>query len=126
MAERNTAALLQEAMRAIAAEGRGVVLYLRREGRGTEILEAESRRRKRNPSTELVTRERDFREYGIGAQILRDLGIRKIRLLSNFPRKLVSLPGYGLEIVECVALEITGAQRSPVRAVKKKRLKANA
>jgi len=126
MAERNTAALLQEAMRAIAAEGRGVVLYLRREGRGTEILEAaQSRRRKRNPSTEPVTRERDFREYGIGAQILRDLGIRKLRLLSNFPRNLVSLPGYGLEIVECVPLKIAGAKRSPVRAVKKKRLKAN-
>jgi 3,4-dihydroxy 2-butanone 4-phosphate synthase/GTP cyclohydrolase II len=113
MAERNTAALLHEAMRAIAAEGRGVVLYLRREGRGREILEAsQGRRRKRSPSTDPATRERDFREYGVGAQILRDLGLRKIRLLSNFPRNLVSLPGYGLEVVECVPLEIEQPQKN--------------
>jgi len=125
MAERNTALLLQEAMRAIAAEGRGIVLYLRREGRGAEILEAaQSRRRKRNPSTDPATRERDFREYGVGAQILRDLGIRKIRLLSNFPRNLVSLPGYGLEIIECVPLKLDTTKPGPPRVAKKKRAKA--
>jgi 3,4-dihydroxy 2-butanone 4-phosphate synthase/GTP cyclohydrolase II len=124
MAERNTAALLQEAMRAIAAEGRGVVLYLRREGRGKEILEAaQGRRRQRNPSTDPATRERDFREYGVGAQILRDLGLHKIRLLSNFPRNLVSLPGYGLEVVECVPLKIDRPQlRTPRPARKRARL----
>ncbi len=112
MAERNTAALLQEAMRMIAAEGKGVVLYLRREGRGAEILEStgkqtrSQRQAARTPSTDPTTRERDFREYGIGAQILRDVGVRKIRLLSNFPRNLVSLPGYGLEILECVPLQL--------------------
>jgi 3,4-dihydroxy 2-butanone 4-phosphate synthase/GTP cyclohydrolase II len=46
------------------------------------------------------------REYGIGAQILRDLGVGKIRLLTNYPRRLVSLPGYGLEIIECVPLSV--------------------
>jgi 3,4-dihydroxy 2-butanone 4-phosphate synthase/GTP cyclohydrolase II len=123
MAERNTAALLQEAMRAIAAEGRGVVLYLRREGRGREILEAAQGRRQRNPSTDPATRERDFREYGVGAQILRDLGLHKIRLLSNFPRNLVSLPGYGLEVVECVPLKIDRPQlRAPRPARKRARL----
>jgi 3,4-dihydroxy 2-butanone 4-phosphate synthase/GTP cyclohydrolase II len=97
--------LLHEAMQAIAAEGRGVVLYLRREGRGAEILEGRSERR--GPSTDPATRQRDFREYGVGAQILRDLGLHKIRLLSNFPRNLVSLPGYGLEVTECVPLKIS-------------------
>lgn len=116
--ERNTAALLQESMRQIAAAGRGVVLYLRREGRGGEIAaprnESPSGQR-RTPSTDPGTQERDFREYGIGAQILREVGVRKIRLLSNFPRNLVSLPGYGLEIVECVPLKVAeaSARRRP-------------
>lgn len=124
MAERNTAALLQEAMRAIAAAGRGVVLYLRREGRGAEIIEAVRRRRpRRGPSTDPATRERDFREYGIGAQILRDLGLHKIRLLSNFPRNLVSLPGYGLEVVDCVPLKIDQPKRRPACAAAGKRVK---
>jgi len=48
----------------------------------------------------------DFREYGIGAQILRDVGVGKIRLLTNHPRRLVNLPGYGLEIVECVPIDM--------------------
>ncbi len=121
MAERNTAALLQEAMRMIAAEGKGVVLYLRREGRGAEILEStgkqtrSQRQAARTPSTDPTTRERDFREYGIGAQILRDVGVRKIRLLSNFPRNLVSLPGYGLEILECVPLQLATAPKKRPR-----------
>jgi 3,4-dihydroxy 2-butanone 4-phosphate synthase / GTP cyclohydrolase II len=116
MAERNTAALLQESMNIIAREGKGVVVYLRREGRGAEILEsaAAARRSRRRavhpPSTDPATQQRDFREYGIGAQILRDVGVGKIRLLSNFPRNLVSLPGYGLEILECVPLQVGSAR----------------
>jgi len=118
MAERDTAALLHEAMKAIAKEGKGVVLYLRREGRGAEIVPPTGKRglrRARTPSTDPTTQERDFREYGIGAQILRDIGVRKIRLLSNFPRNLVSLPGYGLEILECVPLTLR-APKPPRRA----------
>ena len=110
MGARDTGALLHEAMQMIAREGAGVILYLRRQGRGAEIAEsAGSHRRSKTaqtPSTEPLTEERDFREYGIGAQILRDIGVRKIRLLSNFPRNLVSLPGYGLEILECVPLRV--------------------
>ncbi|MCK6557134.1 3,4-dihydroxy-2-butanone-4-phosphate synthase [Candidatus Binatia bacterium] len=113
MAERNTAALLHQSMEVIARAGAGVVLYLRRDGRGKEIAGVGSRRaaavrppRRRGPSTGASNRERDFREYGIGAQILRDLGVRKIRLLSNFPQNLVSLPGYGLEILDCVPLDL--------------------
>jgi 3,4-dihydroxy 2-butanone 4-phosphate synthase/GTP cyclohydrolase II len=111
MAERDTAALLHESMRVIAKSGKGVILYLRREARGTEILELQKRAAK-TPSTDPATQQRDFRDYGIGAQILRDLGVRKIRLLSNFPRRLVSLPGYDLEILECVPLKIGPAKRS--------------
>ena len=65
------------------------------------------------PSTNPGTRLRDFRDYGIGAQILRDLGVGKIRLLTNYPRRLVSLPGYGLEIVECVPLSVGPAAPTP-------------
>jgi len=125
MAERDTAALLHEAMTLIAQAGKGVVLYLRREGRGAEILDAgngrrRAERRPRGASTDPATQQRDFREYGIGAQILRDVGVRKIRLLSNFPRNLVSLPGYGLEILECVPLGAASskAPRKAARAVR--------
>ncbi|GIW40617.1 MAG: riboflavin biosynthesis protein RibBA [Candidatus Binatia bacterium] len=113
---RNTGALLHRAMEKIASEGKGVVLYLRRRGRGAE-LEAlrqggpRAAEHARRPSTDLQTQRMDFREYGIGAQILRDVGVGKIRLLTNYPRRLVSLPGYGLEIVECVPLTL------PVRSV---------
>jgi 3,4-dihydroxy 2-butanone 4-phosphate synthase/GTP cyclohydrolase II len=127
MAERDTAALLHEAMRTIAKAGTGVVLYLRREGRGAEILESGKRSRRaaaRAPSTDPGTQARDFREYGLGAQILRDVGVRKIRLLSNFPRNLVSLPGYGLEILECVPLRLSAGKpprKLPARAVARRR-----
>jgi len=134
MAERNTAALLHEAMKAIARDGKGVVLYLRREGRGAEILESGDGRRRprrtaRNPSTDPATQQRDFRDYGIGAQILRDIGVGKIRLLSNFPRNLVSLPGYGLEILDCVPLHVPAARprkgrTRPARTPRSARLRA--
>jgi len=130
MAERDTGALLHEAMTLIAKEGKGVVLYLRREGRGAEIVQNGGKRRaprrSRAPSTEPTTQERDFREYGLGAQILRDVGVRKIRLLSNFPRNLVSLPGYGLEILECVplALRAKPARRAAAPPVRRTRLHA--
>lgn len=127
LAERNTAALLRESMRMIAAEGRGVILYLRRDGRGAELAETREpeKPRIRNPSTDPASRERDFREYGIGAQILRDIGVRKLRLLSNFPRNLVSLPGYGLEVVECVPLKVP-QPRSTARRVTKTTAKKRA
>ncbi len=130
LAERDTSALLHEAMQMIAEEGKGVVLYLRRNGRGAELLDGSrgreaspQHRTASNPSTDPSTQERDFREYGIGAQILRDVGLGKIRLLSNFPRNLVSLPGYGLEVIDCVPLRVRkprtkrpAARRKPVAA----------
>ncbi|HVN83517.1 MAG TPA: 3,4-dihydroxy-2-butanone-4-phosphate synthase [Candidatus Binatia bacterium] len=117
---RNTGALVHQAMEVIAKEGRGVIIYLRRDGRGAELLgrsplgrRLHPREDAQRPSTDPAAREMDFREYGIGAQILRDVGVGKIRLLTNFPRRLISLPGYGLEIVECVPLNVPA-----VRAVK--------
>ena len=110
MAERDTAALLHEAMRKIGDDGCGVIVYLRRDGRSAEIGDTAKGGETPTPSTDPATRERDFREYGIGAQILRDLGVRKIRLLTNSTRNLVSLPGYGLEIVECVPLAVPASK----------------
>jgi 3,4-dihydroxy 2-butanone 4-phosphate synthase/GTP cyclohydrolase II len=115
MAERDTSSLLHAAMHKIAEEGSGVIVYVRRDGHSAEIGDAAKEDRATPPSTDPATRERDFREYGVGAQILRDLGVRKIRLLSNFARNLVSLPGYGLEIVECVPLEVPAARPQPAR-----------
>ena len=110
--DRNTGALLHRAMEIISTEGRGVVLYLKRE-QGSEMFapRGESTRPGEDvdptrPSTRSEGGLKKFREYGIGAQILRDLGVRKIRLISNFNRRLISLPGYGLEIVETVPLDL--------------------
>jgi 3,4-dihydroxy 2-butanone 4-phosphate synthase/GTP cyclohydrolase II len=109
-AHSNTSALLQRSMELIATEGRGVILYLRQEGQGAYLFRDNGRSGKRfqnesrRPSTNPGAQVRDFRDYGIGAQILRDIGVRKMRLLTNNPPRLASLPGYGLEIVECVPL----------------------
>lgn len=110
--ERDTGALLQRAMQIIADEGRGVVLYLRREEHGVDLFNA-AEGSSAQPSTSSGLRLNEFRDYGIGAQILRDLGVGKIRLLTNHPRRLVSLPGYGLEIVERVPLYTTPPTESP-------------
>jgi len=109
----NTSALLHESMRLIAAEGKGVILYLRQSGQGAHLFRNGSRsgRQPNAPSTSPGSQIRDFRDYGIGAQILRDIGVRKIRLMTNYPRRLVSLPGYGLEIVEFVPLAESEQER---------------
>jgi 3,4-dihydroxy 2-butanone 4-phosphate synthase/GTP cyclohydrolase II len=110
----NTSALLHESMRLVAAEGKGVILYLRQSGQGAQVFRngGRSGRRPSSPSTSPGSQIRDFRDYGIGAQILRDIGVRKIRLMTNYPRRLVSLPGYGLEIVEFVSLTEGEPERS--------------
>jgi 3,4-dihydroxy 2-butanone 4-phosphate synthase/GTP cyclohydrolase II len=106
--KRDTGSVLHQAMRMIAEEGRGVVLYLRREEHGVDLFESATGQ----PSTNPGLRLNEFRDYGIGAQILRDLGVGKIRLLTNHPRRMVSLPGYGLEIVERVPLSGKAAAAS--------------
>ncbi len=104
--KRDTGSVLQQAMQIIADEGRGVVLYLRREEHGVDLFTGVEGSTGQ-PSTNPGLRLNEFRDFGIGAQILRDLGVGKIRLLTNHPRRLVSLPGYGLEIVERVPLSAT-------------------
>ncbi len=111
-AKRNTGNLLHRAMERISEEGCGVILYLKREHgsdmlspRGASTASAGTDADTSGPSTMAGATLQEFREYGIGAQILRDLGLGKIRLLSNYPRRLVNLPGYGLEIVEHVPLD---------------------
>jgi 3,4-dihydroxy 2-butanone 4-phosphate synthase/GTP cyclohydrolase II len=111
-------------MEMIATEGKGVILYLRQEGQGAYLFRDQHRSPKRlhheprRPSTNPGSQVRDFRDYGIGAQILRDIGAHKIRLLTNYPRRLVSLPGYGLEIVECVSLNGIEPEHTPAATKK--------
>ena len=103
---------LHEALRMIENEGAGVLLYMRHEGRGIGLSEKLKAYKLQEEGLDTVEAnialgwEPDLRDYGIGAQILFDLGLRRLRLLTNNPKKLVGLQGYGLEITERIPLII--------------------
>jgi 3,4-dihydroxy 2-butanone 4-phosphate synthase/GTP cyclohydrolase II len=107
-------AQLHAAMEAIASEGVGVILYIRhQEGRGIGLLDKlhaynlQDKGLDTVEANEALGHPADKRDYGIGSQILYDLGVRKIRLLTNNPKKIYGLEGFGLEVVERVPISIT-------------------
>ncbi len=104
---------LHKAMQQIEKEGKGAVIYLNQEGRGIGLMEKMKAYKLQEEGMDTVDaniylgHQADERDYGVGAQILREIGIRKMRLLTNNPVKRVGLEAYGLEIVENVPIEVT-------------------
>ncbi len=119
---------LQTAMKIIEKEGKGVIVYMHQEGRGIGLankLKAyalQDQGKDTVEANEALGFKSDLRDYGLGAQILVDLGIKKIRLMTNNPKKIVGLEGYGLEIVERVPLQITPTKNN-VKYLETKRKK---
>ncbi len=120
---------LQNALEHIAKEKRGVLLYMRQEGRGIGLLNKLKAYRLQDEGLDTVqANERlgfpaDLRHYGVGAQILSDLGIRRIKLMTNNPKKIVGLEGYGLKVVERVPIQVkAGPHNKKYLSTKKKKM----
>jgi 3,4-dihydroxy 2-butanone 4-phosphate synthase/GTP cyclohydrolase II len=119
---------LERAFEFIAKEGKGIVLYLLQEGRGIGLINKLKAYELQDQGADTIEANAklgfapDIRDYGTGSQILRDLGVRKIRLMTNNPAKYVAIEGFGLEIVERVPLEIapSSTTRKYLEAKKKK------
>ncbi len=119
---------LEKALEMIAEEGKGVLVYIMgHEGRGIGIankIKAYSLQEKGFDTVEANEKmgyPADLRDYGIGVQILLDLGVRKMRLMTNNPRKIVALEGYGLEIVERVPIKIKPSSHNKIYLETKKK-----
>jgi len=117
---------LQEAMRLIEKEGKGVIVYMNQEGRGIGLLNKLKAYKLQEEGLDTVEAnlklgfKMDNRDYGIGAQILRYLGVSKMKLMSNNPKKRTGLIGYGLEVVDNVALEIKSNEHNALYLKTKK------
>ncbi len=104
---------LTKAMELIEKEGKGVVVYMNQEGRGIGLMNKIAAYKLQEEGMDTVDAnielgfEEDERDYGVGAQILRELGVRKMRLMTNNPIKRIGLEGYGLEVVENISIEVS-------------------
>jgi 3,4-dihydroxy 2-butanone 4-phosphate synthase/GTP cyclohydrolase II len=118
---------LHKAMKRIDKEGKGVILYMRQEGRGIGLankLKAYELQDKGLDTVEANLKlgfKPDLRDYGIGAQILIDLGVRKMRLMTNNPKKIVGLEGYGLKVIERVPIETSPHDKNIIYLKTKKK-----
>jgi 3,4-dihydroxy 2-butanone 4-phosphate synthase/GTP cyclohydrolase II len=119
---------LHSAMAQVEAEGNGIILYMRQEGRGIGLVNKlkayalQDKGKDTVEANEALGFKADLRDYGIGAQILAELGVKKIRLMTNNPKKIVGLQGYGIEIVDRVSIQVPST-RSNRRYLQTKREK---
>jgi len=120
---------LKSAMEQIERAGKGILLYMRQEGRGIGLVnklkayKLQDEGKDTVEANEILGFPADLRDYGIGAQILADLGVKKIKLLTNNPRKIAGLEGYGLKVVARIPLETVPTQTNcSYLAAKKQKL----